>query len=225
MRALIVEDDRGQAEYLGTCLYDLGYDYDIVGDGVQGLTRLRTVAYAVTLVDVMLPKMSGFELVRRAREARVLTPVVILSALGDVADKVSGLNAGADDYLSKPFSLDELAARLAAVIRRSNPSPVEEVLRCRDLVVDPRSHRVRRGGQPIELTPNEYSLLEHLLRHPGRIFSPRIIAESIWGFAMPPQGKAVEARVCSLRRKLRVGGGPDIIENERGFGYVVHVES
>ena len=225
MKVLIVEGDRGEARDLANCLYDAGYDYEIATDGIRGLARLRVVSYAVALVEFILPRISGLELIRRMRLDRVSTPAIILSSLGDVADKVAGLNAGADDYLVRPYAQAELLARIAAVVRRGCPPSSEEVLRHHDLVVDPRSHRVRRGEQHIELTANEYLLLEHLLRHPGRIFSPRIIAESVWGLRAPLRGKAVETRVYSLRKKLRVGGRPDIIVNERGFGYVVRAES
>lgn len=224
MKALIIEDDPEQADYLNNSLYDCGYDCDTAADGAQGLERLRTGAYAFALVDMMLPSMPGIEVIRQARQAKVTTPVIVLSALGDVANKIAGLQAGADDYLSKPFSFDELAARISAVIRRGNPDPVAEVLRHRDLVVDPRSRHVRNGAHRIFLTHHEYQLLEHLLRHRNHIFSPAVIAETVWGITSPPQSKAVETRIYSLRAKLRAGGGPDIIENERGFGYVIRTE-
>ena len=224
MKALIIEDDREQAEFIKECLYDSGFTCDVAHDGVRGWKRLQEAAYDFAVVDIMLPGLSGLELIRRARAARIATPIIVLSTMGDVADRVAGLNAGADDYLGKPFAHDEFLARVAAVIRRGNPSPVEDVIRYRDLVLDPRSHHVRRGGTPIELTAHEYQLLEHLLRHPGRILSPEVIAESIWGFAIPPGSKAVTTRVYTLRRKLRVGHAPDIIETERGFGYLVRPE-
>lgn len=225
MKALIIEDDRELARYLDTCLYDFGFTCDVVNDGLRGLERLRNRAYDLAIVDIMLPGMSGLELIRRVREYRIATPIIVVSTMGEVEDRVAGLNAGADDYLGKPFARDELLARISAVIRRGNPSPVENIIRYRDLVLDPRSHHVRRGNTPIELTPHEYQLLEHLLRHPGRILSPEVIAESIWGLAAPPESKAVTTRVYTLRKKLRVGNGPDIIENERGFGYVVRPEN
>lgn len=225
MKALIIEDDREQAEYLDHCLYDIGHECDVVHDGVRGLERLQTVAYGFAVVDIMLPGISGLEVIRRARQRRIATPIVVLSSRGDAADKIAGLNAGADDYLAKPFSFDELSARIAAILRRGNPSALDDILRYRDLVVDPRSHHVRRGDSRILLTPNEYLLLEHLLRHQGRIFSPSVIAEVVWGFSAPPQSKVVETRICTLRAKLRAGGGSDIIENERGFGYVIRPET
>lgn len=225
MKALIIEDDPGQAAYLDRGLYDCGYECDVAADGVQGFNRLRTGVYAFAIVDMMLPSMPGIEVVRRARLLRIATPIIVLSALGDVANKVAGLQAGADDYLAKPFSFDELEARIAAVVRRGNPDPVDRLLRHRDLVVDPRSRHVRRGDKRIFLTPHEYQLLEHLLRHRDRIFSSALIAETIWGLSSPPQSKAVETRIYSLRAKLRAGGGADIIENERGFGYVIRSET
>ena len=225
MKALIIEDDPEQAAYLDHSLYDCGYDCDVATDGARGLERIRSDAYTFAIVDMMLPVVPGLEVIRRARLERITTPIIVLSALGDVASKVAGLQAGADDYLAKPFSFDELEARIAAVVRRGNPDPVDGVLRHRDLVVDPRSHHVRRGDNRIVLTPHEYQLLEHLLRHRNRIFSPAIIAEAIWGLTSPPQNKADETRIYSLRAKLRAGGGPDIIENERGFGYVIRAET
>lgn len=224
MKALIIEDDREQAAFLDQALYDAGYECDVAFDGLRGWERLRTTSYDFAVIDVMLPGMPGLEIIRQARERRIATPIIVLSSLGDVASRIAGLNAGADDYLGKPFAFDELAARISAVVRRGNPTRIDDLLRYRDLVVDPRSHHVRRGPHRILLTPNEYLLLEHLLRHIGRIFSPDIIAETVWGFASPPQSKAVEARIHTLRAKLRVGGGPDIIENERGFGYVIRPE-
>lgn len=224
MKALIIEDDAEQATFLGRCLYDSGFTCETVHDGVRGWERLQVRAYDLAIVDIVLPGLSGLELIRRTRERRIATPIIVVSSMGDVADKVAGLNAGADDYLGKPFSRDELLARAAAVVRRGNPSPVDDVIRYRDLVLDPRSHHVRRGDVPIELTAYEYRLLEHLLRHQGRILSPAIIAEAIWGLATPPQSKSVATRVYTLRKKLRVGNGPDIIENARGFGYFVRPE-
>ena len=221
MKALVIEDDRDQADFLCTGLRDSGYECDIVHDGVRGWEMILERMYDFAVIDIMLPGVSGLELIRRTRERRIPLPIIVLSAMGDVADRIAGLNAGADDYLAKPFAFGELAARIAAIVRRGNPSPVEDVIRHGDLVVDLRSHRVRRGDRYIELTQNEYLLLEHLLRHQGRVFSPEIIAESIWGFSAPPGSRAVSTRVYTLRQKLRARGETDIIENERGFGYVI----
>lgn len=221
MKALIIEDDARQAEFVRHGLAAMGCEADIAETGTEGLEKLlANPAYAFAVVDLMLPGMDGLEVIRRVREKGDPIPLIILSAKDSVAHKVSGLNIGADDYLTKPFSMDELVARITALLRRNNSSsPERSRLKYDDIILDRESHRVIRAGKVIDLSRLEYLLLEYLMCHPTRIIPVSVILEQVWHTSSQMDTRAVESRVCSLRKKMTEYGSRDIIRNVRGLGY------
>ena len=218
MRVLVVEDEARMAGVLQRALKEEGHAVDVVGDGPEGLWLATENQYAAIVLDVMLPGMDGFELCRRLRESGVWVPVLMLTARDGVTDRVSGLDAGADDYLVKPFSLMELAARLRALARRDGrvrpPVLVEG-----DLRLDPAAKRAWRAGTELHLSPKEYSLLEFFLRHPGRVLSRSQIIEAVWDFAYDGGSNVVDQYVNYLRRKIDGPFGRHDLETVRGMGY------
>lgn len=220
MRLLLVEDSHRLRSTLVRALARLGYAVDEARDGDEAAARVSVNSYDAIILDLMLPGRSGLELVEEWRRKGDLTPVLMLTALAAVADRVRGLAVGADDYLVKPFAIEELAARLEAVIRRHR-GQADSRIRVGDLEVDLAARTVQRGGVRLSLTAREFSLLECLVRHPGRVFSRDQIEARIYGDADSPLSNAVDAAVYSLRRKLSPGGAPPLIHTRRGLGYVL----
>ena len=217
MQILVAEDERRMAELLERTLSEEGHQVVLAGDGSQAFEMARSSPFDVILLEVYLPGMDGMTVARKLRENRNQTPVLMLTARDAAADIVSGLDAGADDYLTKPFSIDVLLARLRAVSRRGAiPQPVW--LRVAGIVLDPAGHRVTRDGEPVSLTPREYRLLELLMRNPGRTVSRDTILQSVWGIGTEVSENTVEVFVRHLRLKLDTGG-EKLIHTVRGFGY------
>jgi two-component system OmpR family response regulator len=223
MRVLVVEDEVKMAGLLKRGLEEEGHAVDTAGDGRQALWLAAENPYDAVVLDVMLPDFDGFEVCRKLREARRWSPVLMLTALDAVPDRVAGLDAGADDYLTKPFSFAELLARLRALVRRGAPER-PPVLRVGDLTLDPATRRVARGGVAIELTAKEFALLEYLIRHPGEVLSRTRLIEHVWDFAYDGDSNVVDVYVRYLREKVDRPFGRDSIETVRGAGYRLREE-
>ncbi len=223
MRILIVEDEPKMAKLLKKGLEEESHSVTLAHDGAEGFEVSQTYPFDVIILDVMLPGMTGFEIVRRLRQAESHVPVLMLTARDAVADIVKGLNLGADDYLTKPFAFHELLARLQAISRRG---PVEHLpkLKIADLVLDSATHTVCRAGKPIHLTKTEYSLLELLMRHSGRVLPRSAILEAIWGFDSEIESNTLDAFLRLLRKKVDEGHTIKLIHTIRGFGYLVREE-
>jgi len=218
MRVLVVEDETRTAALLRRGLVEEGFAVDIVADGADAVWQAGEVAYDVIVLDLMLPGLDGFEVCQRLRAARRWAPVLILSARGDVTDRVRGLNAGADDYLSKPFSFEELSARIRALIRRgAHERPV--VLEVDGLRLDPAGRAASRDGVELDLSPKEFALLEYLMRHPGKVLSRTAILEHVWDFAYDGTSNVVDQYVAYLRRKIDRPFEVSQLETVRGAGY------
>ena len=221
MKALIVEDDRETAILLSKRLADKGFACDCTSFGDEGLQMISSNPYNIAVVDITLNgDMSGLDLIKSARKKGVKTPIIVLSALNESFDKTLGLDCGADDYLGKPFAINEFLARVSAQLRRTAYSQSYEVLTVNDLTLCQETHEVRRGSRPVSLTPGEYALLELLMRNSGRTVTTRMILQSIWDMDYAPS-KIVETRICAIRKKLCANGEPDMITTIRGFGYVL----
>src|ERR1700751_2446790 len=218
MRVLVVEDEARMAGVLQRALREEGHAVDVAGDGLQGLWLATENQYAAIVLDVMLPGMDGFELCRRLRESGAWAPVLMLTARDGVDDRVRGLDAGADDYLVKPFSLLELAARLRALARRDDRAR-PAVLAEGDLKLDPASKRAWRGRTELQLSPKEFSLLELFLRHPGAVLTRSQILDAAWDFAYDGTSNVVDQYVTYLRKKIDVPFGRHDLETVRGMGY------
>ena len=221
-RVLVVDDDRAVRESLRRSLQFNGYDVQLAGDGAEALTSVGTNAPDVVVMDVMMPRLNGIETTRALREAGHDVPIIVLTARDTVGDRVEGLDAGADDYLTKPFALAELLARLRALLRRvSHDEGVEETLAFSDLTMDVATREVRRGDRPIELTRTEFTLLEMFLRRPRRVLERSFILEEVWGYDFPTTANSLEVYVGYLRRKTEAEGEPRLIHTVRGVGYVL----
>lgn len=221
MHILIVEDDRTMADYVSDGLRRSGFVCTHAADGEEGLVAVLYGGYDAVVMDIMLPKLDGLEIIRRARAAGVRTPIIVLSARGSVEAKVTGLEVGGDDYLAKPFSITELVARVQALLRRASATPEATALREADLEVDVVTHRVTRAGRRIDLQPLEYQLLEYLMRNKGRVVSKTTIMERVWDYAFDPHTNVVEVRVSRLRSKITAPGERELIHTIRRFGYVL----
>jgi two-component system, OmpR family, response regulator len=218
MRVLVVEDHERMAELLRRGLTEEGYAVDVVGTGRDAAWMTDENDYDAILLDVVLPDQDGFTVCRGIRERGGWSPVLMLTARDAVEDRVRGLDAGADDYLTKPFSFDELLARTRALIRRGS-SERRPVLRAGDLTLDPASHRSARGDAELRLTPKEFALLEYFLRHPGEVLSRSRLIEHVWDFSFDADSNIVDVQVLSLRQKIDRPFGRDSIETVRGSGY------
>lgn len=221
MRILVAEDEIGTARYVARGLEELGHVVDLVHDGRDAFMLATGEAYDVLIVDRMLPGMDGLSMVRALRTTGDLAPVLFLTALDGVSDRVAGLEAGGDDYLVKPFEFIELAARVNALARRPRTDPVETELVAGPLRIDLLSRKVTRSGRVIELQPQEYRLLEYLMRHAGRVVTRTMLLEGVWGFHFDPRTSVVETHISRLRSKLDAAGEPLAIRTIRGAGYVV----
>ena len=218
MRVLVAEDDVRMASMLRRGLTEDGYTVDVVTDGTDAIWRATEHDYDVIVLDVMLPGADGFTVCRTLRENERWAPVLMLTARTEIADRVRGLDSGADDYLAKPFSFSELSARLRALVRRGvRPRP--SVLRVDSLTLDPGSKQVHRGEEPIELSPREFALLELLMRHPGMVLTRTRILDHVWDFAYDGGSNVVDQYIAYLRRKVDRPFGLDQLQTVRGQGY------
>ena len=220
-RVLVVEDDRSVRESVVLALSLEGYDVQSVNDGEQALEAVERELPDVIVLDVMMPVLDGLTVCRRLRARKLTVPVLMLTARHEISDRVSGLDAGADDYLVKPFSLDELLARLRALLRRTSASGNEEVLSVGDLVLDPARRTAERGGQPLELTKTEFDLLELLMLNAGIVLEREAIYDRIWGFDFETSSRSLDVYIGYLRRKTEAEGAPRIVQTVRGVGYSV----
>jgi DNA-binding response OmpR family regulator len=222
MRVLVVEDEERIARFLKKGLAEESYAVDVVGDGPSALDWVAGARYDLILLDVMLPGLTGFEVCRLLRERGVTTPILILTARDEVDDRVTGLDAGADDYLPKPFAFKELLARMRALTRRATAgATLDPVLELADLQLDTITHRAKRGGREIELTAKEYALLEYLLRHARRPLSRTLIREGVWGYDYYGASNVVDVYIRHLRQKLEANGEPPLVHTLRGIGYKI----
>ncbi len=222
-RVLVVDDDRAVRDSLRRSLEFNGYDVVLASDGAEALVAVGARHPDVVVIDVMMPRLDGIETTRALRAAGNDVPVLVLTARDAVGDRVEGLDAGADDYLTKPFALEELLARLRALLRRVVPGAdgESEVLSFADLRMDVASRDVSRGGRPIELTRTEFTLLEMFLRRPRRVLDRSFILEEVWGYDFPTSANSLEVYVGYLRRKTEAAGEPRLIQTVRGVGYVL----
>ncbi|MGH6958579.1 MAG: winged helix-turn-helix domain-containing protein, partial [Caulobacteraceae bacterium] len=214
-------DDRDAGAYLRRALSEAGHVVDHAAAGREGLLLAAGEPYDVIVLDRMLPGMDGLSVLRAARASGVKTPVLLLTALGGIDDRVEGLEAGADDYLVKPFAMAELLARLNALARRPPPQEAETRLRVADLDLDRLKREVRRTGVRIELQPKEFQLLEYLMRHAGRVVTRTMLLESVWDFHFDPKTNIVETHMSRLRAKIDKGRHPELIRTVRGAGYIL----
>jgi two-component system, OmpR family, response regulator MprA len=220
-RVLIAEDDRSVRESLILALGIEGYDVEAVNDGAQALEAVALREPDVIVLDIMMPILDGLTVCRRLRAGKCRTPILMLTARHEVSDRVSGLDAGADDYLAKPFSLDELLARLRALLRRTSVSGTEELLRVKDLSLDPLRRSAERGGRPLELTKTEFDLLELLMLNAGIVLGRDTIYDRIWGFDFETGSRSLDVYIGYLRRKTEAEGETRLLHTVRGVGYVV----
>jgi two-component system response regulator MprA len=221
VRILVVDDEQAVREAVDRALRLEGYRTELAADGRGALDAVASAPPDAIVLDVLMPGIDGLEVCRRLRAAGDRTPVLLLTARDAVPDRVRGLDAGADDYLVKPFALDELRARLRALLRRAAPAGTEERLAFADVVLDPAGHTVRRGDRDVELTRTEFALLELFLRHPRQVLTRSVVFERVWGYDFGPTSNALEVYVGYLRRKLEDGGEPRLIHTVRGVGYVL----
>lgn len=223
MRILVVDDDRAVRESLRRSLAFNGYTVDLAEDGVEALEAIASERPDALVLDVMMPRLDGLEVCRQLRSTGDDLPILVLTARDSVSERVSGLDAGADDYLPKPFALEELLARLRALLRRTGPEDAGDgaIMTFANLTLDPSTREVHRGNRPISLTRTEFSLLEMLIANPRRVLTRSRILEEVWGFDFPTSGNALEVYVGYLRRKTEAEGEPRLIHTVRGVGYVL----
>ena len=221
MRVLLIEDDNHLASYLIKALGEVGMVIDRVADGREGLYMAAGEPYDVLIVDRMLPHLDGLSILRTLRASNNHTPVLILSALGEVDDRVQGLRAGGDDYLVKPFSFAELHARLEALLRRGNTEAPQTQLQIADLKMDLLSRQVTRAGKQIELQPLEYRLLEYLMRHVGQVVTRTMLLENVWDYHFDPQTNVIDVHISRLRNKIDKNFDAILLHTVRGAGYII----
>ncbi|MFS8038835.1 response regulator transcription factor [Xanthobacter sp. AM11] len=221
MRLLLVEDDRDAAEYLRKAFREAGHVVDHAADGEEGLALALDGKYDVMVVDRMLPARDGLSLVAELRGRGHTTPVLILSALGQVDDRVQGLRAGGDDYLPKPYAFTELLARVEALSRRGVGQGADTAYKVADLELDRLAHRVTRSGREIQLQPREFRLLEYLMRHAGQVVTRTMLLENVWDYHFDPQTNVIDVHVSRLRSKIDKGFDVPLIHTVRGAGYMV----
>jgi two-component system response regulator MprA len=230
-RVLVVDDDKSVRDSLRRSLEFNGYEVSLASDGAEALAGIGSIAPDAVVMDVMMPRLDGIEATRALRAAGNDLPILVLTARDSVGDRVDGLDAGADDYLTKPFALEELLARLRALLRRTHAAAGEggeggddldaEELTFSDLTLNPATREVRRGGRPIDLTRTEFALLEMFLRRPRRVLDRSFILEEVWGYDFPTTANSLEVYVGYLRRKTEAEGEPRLLHTVRGVGYVL----
>jgi two-component system, OmpR family, response regulator len=221
MRLLIIEDDRDAADYLVKAFREVGHIADPCFDGEEGLALALDGKYDALIVDRMLPKLDGLSVIGKLRAQSVDTPVLILSALGQVDDRVKGLRAGGDDYLPKPYSFSELLARVEVLARRHGGRGEETVYRVGDLELDRLSHRVVRGEDEILLQPREFRLLEYLMKHAGQVVTRTMLLENVWDYHFDPQTNVIDVHISRLRSKIDKGFSQPLLHTVRGAGYMI----
>ncbi len=224
MRILVIEDDKKTADYILKGLAECGYTTDWAKDGRDGLHRATGGRYDAIIVDRMLPGLDGLAIVKALRAAEIPVPVLILSALAHVDERVTGLRAGGDDYLSKPFAFSELQARLEALLRRPPAIAQQTELQVDDLRMDLLARKVTRAGRPIDLRPQEFKLLEYLMRHAGKVVTRTMLFEGVWDFHFDPQTNVVDVHISRLRQKIDKGFDKPLIHTHRGGGYCISAE-
>ena len=226
-RVLVVEDDPALAVMLRYNLEKLGYQVDEAADGQEALLRITEMAPDIVLLDWMLPSLSGLEVcrqIRRRPQTRDM-PVIMLTARMEEQDSIRGLNTGADDYITKPFSVEALSARMRALLRRAQPAPAERSLSFHDIMLDPGEHRVQRNGRAVHVGPTEYRLLEFLLRHPRRVFSREDLLNAVWGADIHVEARTVDVHIRRLRKALNGPGELDLVRTVRSAGYALDIEA
>lgn len=221
MRVLVVDDEPAVRDAVQRALKLDNYDVETAADGVEALNSLKVAAPDLIVLDLLMPKVDGLEVCRRLRAAGDSTPILMLTARDSVENRVEGLDAGADDYLVKPFALDELLARVRALLRRSSPTEGEQLAKFADVTLDPVSREVTRGTRQIQLTRTEFLLLELFLNNPRRVLSREIILDRVWGFDFGPESNSLEVYIGYLRKKMEAGDEPRLIHTIRGVGYVL----
>lgn len=221
MKVLVIEDDREASRYLEKALTEAGHSADVAGDGETGETLAENGHYDVLIVDRMLPKKDGLSVIMALRAKGIETPVLILSALGQVDDRVTGLRAGGDDYLTKPYAFSELLARIEVLQRRKNPKEAETIYRVGDLELDRLAHIAKRAGQDIILQPREFRLLEYLMRHAGQVVTRTMLLENVWDYHFDPQTNVIDVHISRLRSKIEKGFDTPLLHTVRGAGYML----
>ena len=224
MRLLIVEDDTKIASFLQKGLQEAGFSVDVSHNGPDGLSLALSEPYEAAVIDIMLPGLDGLSLIEQMRSKGVDMPVLILSARQSVDDRIEGLQRGGDDYMVKPFSFNELLARIQALLRRGQKNADSDVVRIGELELDPLRHELKRQGEKIELPAKEYALLELMMRNPGRVLSKTSILERIYDYSFDPQTNVVDVLVCRLRNRIDKGYSKKYIHTVRGMGYVLRDE-
>jgi DNA-binding response OmpR family regulator len=222
MRLLLVEDEAKLARFIQQGLQEEGYTVDVAATGEMGLAMALEGVHDVIILDIHLPQMDGLRVLQELRQARVSTPVLLLTVRATIEDKVLGLDAGADDYLTKPFAFQELVARVRALLRRRT-DVVSPILQVADLRLDPARRVVTRGGETIMLTPREFALLDYFMRHPGRVLTRMMIAEHVWDYAFHHTTNVIDVYVQYLRKKIDAGREPKLLHTVRGVGYILKV--
>lgn len=221
MKILVIEDDREAADYLQKALSEAGHTAHLASDGETGFAIADSNEYDVLVVDRMLPRRDGLSVIAELRSRGNTTPALILSALGEVDDRVTGLRAGGDDYLTKPYAFSELLARVEVLNRRAGSKEVETIYRCGDLELDRLSHTVRRAGNEITLQPREFRLLEYLMRHAGQVVTRTMLLENVWDYHFDPQTNVIDVHVSRLRSKIEKGFDSPVLHTIRGAGYML----
>jgi heavy metal response regulator len=223
VRILVVEDEKKVASFIRKGLEEEGYAVDVAADGEEGLALGLTRVHDLIILDIRLPKMDGLRVLQALRHDRVTAPVLLLTVRATIEDKVLGLDAGADDYLTKPFAFQELVARVRALLRRRTEGE-PTVLRVGDLMLDPARRTVIRGDEKIDLTPREFALLDYFMRNPGRVLTRTMIAEHVWDYSFDTSTNVIDVYVNYLRKKIDAGRDPKLLHTIRGVGYVLKAE-
>jgi len=219
MHILVIEDDTETASYIARGLKQHGYTVDQAADGKDGLFMALENQHDIIILDRMLPALDGLSILKTLRSSGKQTPVIILSAMGEVDDRVEGLKAGGDDYLVKPFAFSELLARIEVLLRRGEIKPDTSLLRVADLELDRLTHTVKRGGKVINLQPREYLILEFLMQHAGQVVTRTMLLESVWEYHFDPQTNIIDVHISRLRNKIDKGFTPALLQTVRGAGY------
>jgi len=225
MRILLIEDDQEASSFLVKALKESGHVVSSALDGELGLEMATTDTFEVMIIDRMLPKLDGLSVIEKVRQAEIKTPVLILSALGEVDDRVKGLRAGGDDYLTKPYAFTELLARVEALVRRAQPEEAATRYVVADLTLDRLSHKVSRANDNILLQPREYRLLEYLMKHAGQVVTRTMLLENVWDYHFDPQTNVIDVHISRLRSKIDKNYEPPLLHTVRGAGYKISDET
>lgn len=225
MKILVIEDDREASRYLEKALAEVGHSADVAGDGETGFALAETGNYDIMIIDRMLPRRDGLSVIAGLRAKGIETPVLILSALGQVDDRVTGLRAGGDDYLTKPYAFSELLARIEVLQRRKSPKEAETIYRVGDLELDRLAHTAKRAGYDIILQPREFRLLEYLMRHAGQVVTRTMLLENVWDYHFDPQTNVIDVHISRLRSKIEKDFQTPLLHTVRGAGYMLKAMS